>query len=75
MSLSVHYLLVSDSVLGVYAKNGWDIKVLNLEYTLHSALSMLVAGILLGIRGIFVVSNDRGNIASLSLWESLGVAK
>ena len=64
-----------ESVLGVYAKNGWHIKAASCEYSLHPALSMLVAGICSVIRGIFVVTSDRGNSFALSFFAPFGDMK
>ena len=69
------YFLVCESVLGVYAKNGWHIKACSREYTLLAALSMLDAGILFEISGIFVVARDRGNIFAQSFFAPLGDIK
>ena len=69
------YSFVVESVLSVYAKNGWHMKALRCEYALHPALSMLIAGICSVIRGIFVVESERGNIFVLSFFAPLGDMK
>ena len=59
----------------MYAKNGWHTKACSCEYALFAALSMLIAGILSEISGIFVVESDRGNIFSLNFCAPLGDIK
>ena len=66
---------MDESVFGVYAKNGWHMKALSFEYSRQPALSTLVAGILSEIRGISVVSSDKGNIFSHRFLAPLGDTK
>ena len=62
-------------MLGVYARNGWHVHALSCGYSLHPALSMLIAGIFSVISGIFVVSSESGNIFSINFFAPVGDMK
>ena len=72
---AMFYFFVAESVLGVYARNGWHIYAASCEYAPQPALSMLTAGILFVISGIFVVSKESGNISATSFFAPRGDMK